>query len=177
MIYVNAISNSLSFSLESDEFENAFQKVGQIIGFVSSRPDKETNGEGPDNLWAIGGNKYLVVESKSAAVSDTISKDYCNQLGGSMRWFSNVYGDAYSATPIMIHKSVIIDRQATAVSSMKIITPENLESLRENINKFAVAVAQDENWCNEVKINQLIYQYRLRGGDIVQNYTTSFRTV
>ena len=177
VIYVDAISNSLSFSLESDEFENAFQKVGQIIGFVSSRPDKETNGEGPDNLWAIGGNKYLVVESKSAAVSDTISKDYCNQLGGSMRWFSNVYGDAYSATPIMIHKSVIIDRQATAVSSMKIITPENLESLRENINKFAVAVAQDENWCNEVKINQLIYQYRLRGGDIVQNYTTSFRTV
>ncbi len=177
VIYVNAINNSLSFLLESDEFEDAFQKAGQIIGFVSSRPDKETNGEGPDNLWAIGGNKYLVIESKNGAVSDTISKDYCNQLGGSMRWFSNVYGNVYFGVPIMIHKSVIIDRQATAVPNMKIITQENLELLRENINKFAIAVTQDENWCNEMKINQLLCQYKLRGDDIVQNYTTSFRTL
>ncbi len=175
VIHANAISSSLVFSADADEFENALQTIGEMIGFVSTRPDKETCGEGPDNLWAVGNNKYFVIECKSAAVSETISKDYCNQLGGSIRWFDAEYGDLYSATPIMVHKSTIIDRQATSIPNMMIITPDKLDSLKRNVNEFVIAVSQNDNWLDESRINTLITQYKLRSTDIVANYMETFK--
>ena len=177
VIHVDAIASSLTFSQDSDGFENALQSIGQLIGFVSTRPDKETCGEGPDNLWATGGNNYFVIECKSAAVSATISKDYCNQLGGSMRWFSNEYGAAYRAVPIMVHKSTIVDRQATAVPNMRIITPEKLEDFKRRIKEFAIAVSQNDNWQDERKIDGLLTHYKLRENHIVPNFTLPYRAM
>lgn len=177
VIHANAISSTLVFSSEAGEFENALQNIGEMIGFVSTRPDKETCGEGPDNLWAIGNNQYFVIECKNAAVSETISKDYCNQLGGSIRWFNSEYGEAYTATPIMVHKSTIIDRQATAVPNMMIITPDKLDLFKRNVNNFVVAVSQSGNWLDESRINALIAQYKLRHTDIVANYMETFKNI
>ena len=145
-----------------------------LIGFISTRPEKETRGEGPDNLWAMGSNKYFVIECKSAAIAETISKDYCNQLGGAIRWFSDEYGESCFATPVMVHKSTIIDRQATAVTNMRIITYEKLESFKRNINEFVIAVSQNENWLDERKINNLLNQYKLRSNNIYDNYTVPY---
>ena len=175
VIHANAIISSLVFSPEADDFESALQKIGQLLGFASTRPEKETCGEGPDNLWVTGTNKYYVIECKSAAVSETISKDYCNQLGGAMRWFFNEYGETYSSVPVMVHKSTVIDRQATAVKDMMIITPEKLDQLNKNVNDFVIAVSQNENWKDEERINQLLLRYKLRGNDIVQNYMLNYR--
>ena len=175
VIHANAIISSLVFSPEADDFESALQKIGQLLGFASTRPEKETCGEGPDNLWVTGTNKYYVIECKSAAVSETISKDYCNQLGGAMRWFFNEYGETYSSVPVMVHKSTVIDRQATAVKDMMIITPEKLDQLKKNVNDFVIAVSQNENWKDEERINQLLLRYKLRGNDIVQNYMLNYR--
>lgn len=175
VIHANAETDALVFSQNAEGFERALHSIGELIGFVSTRPDKETNGEGPDNLWATGNNTYFVIECKSAAVADAISKDYCNQLGGSMRWFSVAYGEAYSAVPVMVHKSTVIDRQATAVSNMRIITSEKLELFKRKINEFVVAVSQNENWLDESKINRLLIQYKLRSNDIIDNYTSPCR--
>ena len=123
----------------------------------------------------MGNNKYFVIECKSAAISETISKNYCNQLGGAIRWFYNEYGESCSATPIMVHKSTIIDRQATAVPNMRIITYEKLESFKRNINEFVIAVSQNDNWLDERKINNLLNQYKLRNNNIYDNYTLPYR--
>ena len=61
VIHANAIASLLTFSPDADNFENALQKIGQLLGFISTRPEKETCGEGPDNLWAIGNNKYFII--------------------------------------------------------------------------------------------------------------------
>lgn len=175
VLHTNAASSLLEFSPNADQFENALQIIGQLIGFVSTRPEKETNGEGPDNLWAIGNNKYFVIECKSAAVAGTISKDYCNQLGGAMRWFANQYGEACLGFPVMAHKSTIIDRQATAVPNMIIMTPEKLDLLKRNINEFAIAVSQNDNWLDENRISDLLKQYNLRSVDIIERYTSPYK--
>ena len=177
VIHANAIASALVFSPDADGFESALQLIGQLIGFVSTRPDKETCGKGPDNLWATGSNKYFVIECKSAAVTDTISKDYCNQLGGSMRWFSNEYGEAPFAVPVMVHKSTVVDRQATAVFNMRIITSEKLEAFKRNVNGFVVAVSENTNWLDVDKVNRLLAQYKLRSNDILENYTLPHRII
>ena len=80
VVHANAISSSLVFSPDANEFESSLQSFGQLIGFISTRPERETCGEGPDNLWVMD-NVYFVIECKSAAVSETISKDYCKPIG------------------------------------------------------------------------------------------------
>lgn len=174
IIHVNALMSSLVFSPDSDIFERTLKTVGQLIGFISTRPDKETNGEGPDNLWAIGSNKYFVIECKTAAVAEKISKDYCNQLGGSIRWFSREYGDECTPIPVLVHKAFVIDRQATAVHDMRIITEERLERFKKSVNEFAIAISQNGNWKDEEKITRLLFEYKLRGNDIVEYYMKTF---
>lgn len=175
VIYVNALIERLFFSPDANDFEAAFQDLGTILGFVSKRPDKETGGQGPDNLWAIGNGKYLVIECKSGSVVNTISKDYCNQLGGSMRWFASVYGTEYNATPVMIHNSTTIDSLATQVPGMRIITKENLELLKRQLKDFSVAFAQVDNWLNIEKAQALLQHYKLRNQDIIKNYTETIQ--
>lgn len=175
VLHVNATTSDLVFSEDANGFENALKKVGSVIGFVSTRPEQETNGKGPDNLWAIGKNQYLVIECKSAANTATISKDYCNQLGGAIRWFSNEYGETFLPVPIMVHKSTLIDKRGTAVSNMRIITSENLELLRKNVNDFAIAVSQDINWLDENRIDEQLSHYKLRSDDIIRCYTSNYR--
>lgn len=174
VLHVNAMISGLVFSPDANGFENALQKAGELIGFVSTRPDKETNGEGPDNLWAIGNNQYLVIECKSAATVETISKDYCNQLGGSIRWFLNQYGETPSSVPIIVHKATHIDKRATAVPNMKVLTPENLELLKKNIYDFSIAVSQDASWGDENRIDGQLAQYHLHSADIIRYYTSDY---
>ena len=175
IIHLNAVMDELVFSPDADGFENALEKVGKLLGFGSSRPDKETCGRGPDNLWALGEGKYFVIECKSGATTSTISKEYCNQLGGSVRWFYSEYGNDFCVTPIMVHVSNKIDPLATAVDGMKVIKPELLDRLKKQIRDFAAALVQSSNWEDEVKINALLCSYKLRSKDIISNYTIGIK--
>lgn len=175
VIYCEAIAAELNFSENANGFEKALESVGKILGFESSRPDKETNGAGPDNLWAVGDNYYFVVECKSGAVSHTISKEYCNQLGGSVRWFEREYENGSRCIPIIVHPSSTIDTQATAVDDMRIITQECLEKFKKQMNSFIAAFAKRSNWQEESMVNTLLQQYKLRPKDIIQEYTCSYR--
>lgn len=175
IIHIEKIMNLLNYESCPNEFEKAIQETGKILGFDSSRPDKETSGKGSDNLWALGNDKYLVIECKNNAAAHTISKDYCNQLGGSSRWFETQYGKEYECTPVMIHKTNLVDKQATPPGNMRVITPESLDYLKKQIHDFAVALVQKENWGNETKINTLLSSYKLRSHDITQEYTVNFK--
>jgi hypothetical protein len=65
---------------------------GAFLGFGSHRPEREI-GKGPDNLWAVGGLNYLVIECKSGVTAAQISKTDCNQLIGSVSWFTLLGSD------------------------------------------------------------------------------------
>ena len=174
VLYWNAIANDLVFSPDADRFEHALEITGSLLGFISTRPDKETNGAGPDNLWALGEKRYFVIECKSGATSDTISKSYCNQLGGSVRWFNNEYGNDFQCQAIMIHPSTIIADQATAVEGMRVMSQENIKKLQDQIGKCICAMVQNNNWSDESKIDLLLKQYKLRARDLIQEYTSDF---
>ena len=67
-------------------------------------------------------------------------------------------------------------KKDSAVSNMRIINCEKLEKLKKNINDFAIAVSQNDNWNDENRINDLLIQYKLRGKDIVETYTVAYKT-
>ncbi|MGW1563776.1 hypothetical protein ACWCQ1_46030 [Streptomyces sp. NPDC002144] len=71
----------------TDDAEQAWQKLGEHLGFVSTRPEK-LYGTGPDNLWALSAARQAVCDLKTGCTTDTIAKKDMDQLGGSVRWLN-----------------------------------------------------------------------------------------
>jgi hypothetical protein len=55
---VSRITSNLVWGIPSETFEHAIHETGEILGFVSERPEKKT-GKGPDGLWHIQGQDVL----------------------------------------------------------------------------------------------------------------------
>jgi hypothetical protein len=174
LIYIDGILSNLCMGSEYEKFEEALNQIGTILGFACSRPDKETGGYGPDNLWAIDSSKYLVIECKTEATTQTIKKDYCNQLSGSVNWFKENYVYPNECIPIMAHPSKVVDAVASPDDNMRVITEKELEFFRKNVRDFYSALCQDGNIDDVSKINELLHIYKLRKDDIVNMYTVKY---
>lgn len=90
---------SLRFGVEAPSF---FNTLGAALGFKAERPEKEWK-EGPDNLWALRGSEYLLVECKSKVelTRDQINKTETGQMNNATAWFKRTYQGA-TAKNIMI---------------------------------------------------------------------------
>ena len=63
-VKLSDILDRLVFGMTAEKFEHALDELSSALGFAGERPDKEWK-EGPDNLWALDGTKYLLWECKS----------------------------------------------------------------------------------------------------------------
>ena len=125
-------------------------------------------------MWAIDSNKYLVIECKTEAITQTIKKDYCNQLSGSVNWFKENYVYPNECTPIIVHPSKFVDVVASPDENMRVMTEKELTCFRKNLRDFYSTLCQNGNLSDVNKINELLRIYKLRKDDIVNRYTVKF---
>lgn len=175
LIYIDGVLSNLCMGSEYEKFEEALNQIGIALGFVCSRPDKETGGSGPDNLWAIDSSKYLVIECKTESSIQPIKKNYCNQLSGSINWFKANYVFPNECVPIIIHPSKFIENLASPDENMRVMTEEELACFRKNLRDFYRTLCYNVNISDVNKINELLHIYRLRKDDIVNLYTVNFK--
>jgi hypothetical protein len=174
VIQINELLELLIFKPETATlFEEALKNIASYLGFTSQRPEDEFR-KGPDVLWGLGELKYLVIECKNGAVTDTISKTDCNQLNGSGEWFTNTYDSTCKFIPILIHPSKKFEHAASPKSITRIIDEERLALLRQNVSRFinslcVVNKIHDENFIRE----KLIF-HKLRAIDFEATYTISY---
>ncbi|EGM8191210.1 TPA: DEAD/DEAH box helicase family protein [Escherichia albertii] len=175
VVYTNSIIENLIFSEgTSNPFEDAIEKVAYLVGFRSQRPENDT-GKGPDNLWAMGENNYLVIECKNGATAERISKHDCNQLNGSGAWFRNMYDQTATAIPIMIHHSYMPEYAATLNEGSRIMTINDLERFKSSILSFITAICTSDKRHDEIFIREQLITCKLRASDIVETYTRNPR--
>lgn len=177
LVFIDRVLSNLCIGTRYEKFEEALNEVGTLLGFVCSRPDKESPGHGPDNLWALDSSKYLVIECKSEANGETIKKAYCNQLSGSINWFKDKYPSPNESIPIIIHPSETVDSCASPVKNMRVITEVELAALRKNFRGFYVALCNCGDLKDIDKINNLLDKYKLRKDDIINRYTVKFKKI
>ena len=124
----------------------------------------------------MGEGRYLVIECKNEAVTETISKRDCNQLNGSYNWFQNLYKDrGTECVPILIHNSNKFEQACSPRQGTRIMTQKSVENMVNNIKYFAVALCQEGNFKNIGKIKELLITYKLRAVDIKDNYTVPYK--
>jgi replicative superfamily II helicase len=133
---VNGTFSSFSFGVEHDKFEDAVREIGDILGFVSQRPDKEYK-KGPDNLWCGVDNHYFIIECKSE-VEETrkeIDKSEASQMNTHCAWFENIYHDA-KVTRLLIIPTKKLSYAAEFTHEIKIVRKGKIRELRMNVLGF-----------------------------------------
>jgi len=155
-------------------FEDGMQQLGQLLGLASSRPDQET-GVGPDNFWALGNDRYFVIEAKSESVVAQVSRDNLEQLSHSMDWFDGEYSEPrHTAAPILIHPSRLPMWDARPRQGARIMTFDKLAQLREAVRRFATALLADANYQRTSVVGENLNQFGLSASQLEQRWTEAF---
>ena len=168
---LDKILDNLSFGELADRFEASLKTVGEILGFLSQRPDKEL-GKGPDNLWCIGANQYILFECKNE-VDDRrsqINKTEVSQMNTSFHWFEQEYPEA-QVTCIMIIPTRYTSPAGYFGPNVLIMKPAKLNTFKKNIKSFFKELNNhDLKNVSEKKIQELLNYYKFD----IANFEVSF---
>lgn len=136
MIRVEGILTSLRFGADSERFERALQQLGEALGYSAERPDKEW-GEGPDDLWCLRTNEYLLFECKNGVdVSrEEITKSESGQMNNSCAWFTKTYGEA-EMSAIMVFPGRKLGKGAGFTQPVTVMREGELKRLVKNVRNF-----------------------------------------
>lgn len=158
-----------------EQFESAVQELGRLLGFGSQRPEKLHQNGGPDNLWAVGGLHYFVIECKNGVESPNkeVTKTYCNQLLGAVQWFKSHYSDDCTITPILIHPSRKFSADASASQEMRVIDAASLDSLKAAVKGFAQAVTQGGLFVDSNGFARELQHFKLNPQALLQAYSVN----
>ena len=173
-IWINGLLENLDWGEEgSKRFESAMLDLGKFLGFGSQRPE-DTAGCGPDNLWALGGLKYLVIECKSGAViAEKISKHDTNQLNGSIVWFNEKYDKTCSMTPIIVHPKTVFEHAASPHADIRIINGTGLTKLREAVRAYSTSLTASGGFKDAREVERQLQFHKLFASEIVRLCTVS----
>lgn len=173
-LVIEDILSNLTFGTKADRFEQAFAQLGKALGFSSERPDKEWKA-GPDNLWALGESKYLLVECKSEVQLNRaeIVKDETGQMNNACAWFEKHY-HGVECENIMIIPTNKLSRAAGFNSPVKIMRQKELSSLTKNVkaffNEFMKLNRKD---LSEEQVQALIQEHHLDVQALMNDYGKS----
>jgi hypothetical protein len=171
-VSVEALTNNLVFGVNHSRFEEAWKEVGAILGFASERPEEEL-GKGPDGLWAMPENHYLLTEVKNEVELDRteIHQDEAEQMSNSSNWFIKEYGKATPVVLLMIHPTADLADSAYPPANMMVMTPKKLEEFHARLRAFAAALSAkaSEAW-TAGEVGKLLASHRLDAGSVRSNY-------
>lgn len=135
-IHCNGLINNLSYNpeIKANKFEHALAGLGKFLGFNVQMPERDA-GNGPDVLWCLANDHYLILEAKSEAIHKEISRENINQLLGSEQWFKNNYPSA-KYTAVTLQKPCVKGKDVNINPDFRVIDEESLELLHQNLKHF-----------------------------------------
>lgn len=167
-----SLNNDLSFGKKSDKFEKALYELGEALGFASERPDKELK-KGPDNLWNLIENQYILFECKNEVKEERseIIKEETGQMNTSCAWFKTNYG--IDATKyIMIIPPKYISAAAGFNHPVEIMTKNKLNKLKSNFKSFINEFSSYElTAITEIQVTKYLQLHSLTIENILSDYT------
>ncbi|SDY62790.1 Replicative superfamily II helicase [Geodermatophilus africanus] len=170
---VGATLNDIAWDPDRTEAaEEGFRRLGELLGFVSTRPEKEF-GTGPDNHWAMSPTTHAVIELKTGVTrpDPELIKDEVNQLSGSLNWDIEHNPDATVRVPVLVHPGVHEHREASPPPNTRVITPEDLDRLKGSVRAFAQEISLEQGWARPATVTAALTKHNLIGSTIIQRHS------
>ena len=170
-LYSNTLCADLDFKPNlAKKFESAIDNLARFIGITGQRPEIEYN-EGPDNLWVLDDNRFLVIECKSGVTTDRgVSKREVAQLGQSVEWFKKRYPHS-SHVPIIIHPNRYLEPRATSLDGMRVIDRTCLNKLRMSLQDFTTRISNQGGYDDVSGVGRCVSQSKLNKSALVDTFT------
>lgn len=174
-LFADGLCSDLQFRPDtSEKFEAAVNELARFLGISGQRPEKDYK-EGPDNLWALPGGSFLVIECKNGVTAgDGIAKKDAGQLGQSMEWFAARY-PASASVPIMIHSERKLGQGASSVNGMRVIDAKGLEKLRKNLKAFAQQLTDPDIASSASEVAKRLAQFELNADAFVNAFAGTIK--
>jgi len=172
LLAIDDIASRLRFGVAADLFEGAFDDLGRALGFETQRPDKEWK-EGPDNLWALRDNQYLLVECKNQVDVNRkeINKDETGQMNNSCAWFKKHYG-VVPVKNIMIIWTKVVNRAGGFNDQVEIMVANLLARLVKNVRGFFGELGTaDLQSLSTTKLQSNLEAYHLTVDELLKDYS------
>lgn len=173
---VDEILDNLSFGIEADKFESALKSIGELLGYISQRPDKEIR-KGPDNLWCGINNQYNFFECKNEVdeMRGEISKHEAGQMNNHCAWFEEEYGKETNVNRFLIIPTKNLSYYANFTHEVRIIRRGKLKLFKDNIKKFIKELKQyDLTGITDDTLQRLIDEYKLNAINLVDTYSEEY---
>ena len=171
-LYINELIENLSFGVTAEKFESALKNLGEFLGYVSQRPDKETR-KGPDNLWCVSNKSYVFFECKSEVEENrnAIKKSEAGQFNNHCGWFKKEYGELVDVIRIIIIPTKQLAHDADFSEKVYVMRKNGLKALRDNIKKFVKEIKKYKlDSLSDEKIQEYLTTYKLNIEDFKGNY-------
>ncbi len=169
--HVDDILTNLRFGVIADRFEHAIQELATALGFENDRPDKEWKA-GPDNLWGLRNNEYLLFECKSEVelTRAEINKRETDQMNRSSAWFKRYYPGS-AVTRVLIIPPQKLASAAALTDEVLVMRKKQLDQLTQNVrgffSEFRTADLRD---LSESKIDAHLRKHKLTTEDLITKY-------
>lgn len=173
---VTSLTDNLAFGVSSEKFERAFKELGDALGFVTQRPDKDIK-KGPDVLWCLNNTSYLMIECKNEVDErrDEISKYEAGQMNSHCGWFEENYANA-DCTRILVIPTSDLSYHANFTHDVKVMRNNSLRRLREAYKAFISELKSYElNNVSDAKLQELIAYHGLSEQHLQSNYCEDYR--
>ncbi len=157
-----------------DTTESAIERLGAMLGFNSLRPDLLWN-QGPDNLWVTSAGDAAAIECKSGVVREhaAIVRHESGQLHVSSQWVFDHFEGAKRVTPVILHPSQEFDRGANLPTGCRVITPANLDDLKDALAKFADEVSTRNAWSDSNSVRTILSKFKFSGSTFFETYASA----
>ncbi len=176
VLAIDEILDNFSFGMEAEKFEDALKIIGELLGYISQRPDKEIR-KGPDNLWCGVNNQYSFFECKSEVegTRTEISKHEAGQMNNHCAWFEEQYGADTNVNRFLIIPTKNLSYCADFTHEVRVIRRSKLKLLKDNIKRFIKELKPYElSEISDLTLQQFLDLHKLNMSDLVETYSESY---
>lgn len=170
---LECILDNLSIGTEADTAESAYCKLGELLGYSSSRPDKET-GQGPDVLWGSSDNNYILIECKTEVKPsrDGIDKSEAGQMEQHCAWFEHKY-HTNNYLPVIVIATNSLSGKAHFSHNIEVLKDDGISRLKKQVEDFFIEFIN----CNLSGIdadfvNKQLVVHKLHDDYFIRKFTT-----
>lgn len=172
------ICGRLVFGTKADKFEAALNELAFALGFAGERPDSEWK-EGPDNLWALNDNQYLMLECKSQVDVNRaeIHKRETEQMNRSAAWFEKHY-QGMRVKRLIVHPANKIQSAAAFTHEVDGMSENDLKRLVRAVRAFFKSF-ENQNLLDlsVMNIQALIDAHHLSVDDVINRYCSKLKNL
>ncbi|UKB78586.1 DEAD/DEAH box helicase [Chryseobacterium sp. MEBOG07] len=162
-IHIQSVLDNLTFSpdIAAHKFETALKEAGKLFGFDAQQPENEF-GNGPDVLWIMSDNHYLILEAKSMATHVEITRDNIGQLLQSGEWFKKHYGNNAAHTLVTLQSPDVKGWNVNPSENSRVIDESSLANIKNKLEQFYDAiVGKGINAVSKEDVGKLINSYEI----------------